>query len=141
MRTSLFGSGMFVALFAAVPPAWGQGFPSAKSRVEYSHVSIRGNPGRFEIGPKGGEADYFWNGSRQRDKLEVITETKGKGNVFNVYKVAGKDVWFFFPVNEVERDGAKDYPMRVSTRGPDLETSIPIETRGPTKIRQFEIKD
>ncbi len=139
MKTSAFG--VLVGLFVAASGAWGQGFPSARSRVEYTHVSLRGNPGRFEIGPKGGEADYVWNGRRVRDRLEVVTETKGKGNIFNVYKVAGKDIWFFFAVNEVERDGVKDYPMRFSTRGPDLEGSVAIETRGPTKIRQFEIKD
>jgi hypothetical protein len=130
-----------VGFVAVAPPAWGQGFPTEKSRVEYSHVSARGNPCRFEIGAKGGEADYYWDGRRQRDKLEAVTQVKGKTNIYNVYKVAGKDRWFFFGINEVERRGEKDYPMRYSTRGPDLEGSEGIETRGPTKVRTFEIKD
>jgi hypothetical protein len=137
----MVGAGVLVGIFAVVSLAWGQGFPNEKSRVEYSHVSIRGNPGRFEIGAKTGEADYVWNGTRQRDRLEPVTEVKGKGNVFNVYKVVGKDIWFFFAVNEVKAEGSKDYPMRFSTRGPDLDGSVAIETRGPTKIRMFEIKD
>jgi hypothetical protein len=142
MKKSRCCAGMLVGLFTAVPLVWGQGFPSEKSRVEYSHVSARGNPCRFEIGVKGGEADYYWNGARQRDKLEPSgRQEKGKGNIFNVYKVVGKDLWFFFAVNEVERQGTKDYPMRYSKRGPELEGSVAIETRGPTKVRTFEIKD
>ncbi len=142
MRTRRLLGGIVLGFLLLVPLAWGQGFPTEKSRVEYTHISGRGNPCRFELGSKGGEADFYWEGRRQREKLEPAGQVKGKDKdeIYNVYKVVGKDLWFFFPIKAVTRMDQKDYPMRYSLRGKELEGSVPIQTRGPTKVRTFEIK-
>jgi hypothetical protein len=133
------GVGMLAGLLGSLP-AWGQGFPTENSRVEYTHLTQSGRPCRFEIGAKGGEADYYWNGQRTREKLEPAGQVKGMDVVYNVYKVAGRNMWFFFGVNPVKTASGTDYPMRYSMRGPQLDGSVAIVTSGPTKLREFELK-
>ena len=141
MKTRRFYAGIVLGFLLVVPVASGQGFRTEKTRVEYTHTSARGNPCRFELGPKGGKADFYWDGRRRREKLEPAGQVAGKDNIYNVYKVVGKDFWFFFAVNAVGEGDGKDYPMRYSLRSKELEGSTPIATRGPTRVRTFEIKD
>jgi hypothetical protein len=135
----LVGFGLVVVALIWVSDSQGQGFPSEKSRVEYTHMTPSGRFCRFELGAKGGEADYYWNGQRQRDKLETVGQAKGKDNSYNVYKVTGKNIWFFFPVNAVKKGTGEDYPMRLSMQGPELDRSMAIETQGMTQVRMFEL--
>jgi hypothetical protein len=103
-----------LCLLVCGPLVLGQGFPNERTRYEYSHTAATGNACRFEIGLKDGIADFYWNGKRRKEKLEPagIQVPKGKAIQYNVYKVVGKDMWFFFPTDTVEtKHGKNDYPM------------------------------